>query len=218
MSRQADLARLPAIVLALSVATSALPVAARDSSQPAANRDPDARDVAMTPVTDLNLAKDEVPAVLLAAVADPYTSTSVSDCRAIETSIAELDAVLGPDMDIVVEEGDRLSTGRMAKSVVASFIPFRGILREITGAAEQERDWRAAIYAGSVRRGFLKGLGQQKGCAYPARPAFTRVTMSETPEPKQSKGRKRVASGDAPLAAETFVSEPVVQSIPPARR
>lgn len=218
MSRQADLARLPAIVLALSVATSALPVAARDSSQPAANREPDARDVAMTPVTDLNLTKDEIPAVLTAAVADPYTTANAGDCRAIESSIAELDAVLGPDMDIVGNEGDRLSTGRMAKSVVASFIPFRGILRELTGAAEQERDWRAAIYAGSVRRGFLKGLGQQKGCAYPARPAFTRVTMSERPEPQGSKGRRQPSSNEAPLPAAPFVSEPVVQAVPPTGR
>jgi hypothetical protein len=102
----------------------------------------------------------------------------------------------------------------VAKNVVASFIPFRGILRELTGAAEQERDWRAAIYAGAVRRGFLKGLGQQKGCAYPARPAFTRVAVPKVDSPAKGKTRKRVASSDE----SAFVSEPVVQPVPSAKR
>jgi hypothetical protein len=207
------------IVFAMAIAATAtaLPAAARDSDQPVATREPDAQDVAMTPLTDLNLAKDEIPAVLVAATSDPYASDGLTACPAIQAAIADLDAALGPDMDVVSGESDRLSTGRMAKSVVASFIPFRGILRELTGAAEQERDWRGAIYAGSVRRGFLKGLGQQKGCAYPARPAFTRVTILEAPTPSKRKGGKRVASKDAPTVA-TFVSEPVIQSIPSTKR
>lgn len=102
----------------------------------------------------------------------------------------------------------------MAKNVVASFIPFRGILRELSGAAGQERDWRAAIYAGSVRRGFLKGLGQQKGCAYPARPAFARVAMPDPPARTKAKAGKPTTPGGAVPPAATFVSEPVVQPVP----
>ena len=51
-----------------------------------------------------------------------------------------------------------------------SILPFRGILREVTGAAENDRALRAAYTAGMVRRGFLKGLGLGRGCKYPARP------------------------------------------------
>lgn len=218
MCRCAEVVRVPLIVLAVAAAAITPPAAARDSDQPAAAREPDAQDVAMTPLTDLNLAKDEIPAVLVNAAIDPYSSDGLTGCPAIQAGIAALDEALGPDMDIVNGESDRISTGRMAKSVVASFIPFRGILRELTGAAEQERDWRAAIYAGSIRRGFLKGLGQQKGCAYPARPAFTGVTVSQTPAPSKRKGRKRVATAEVASAATTFVSEPVVQSIPPTKR
>jgi len=178
----------------------------------------------MTPLNDLNLANDEIPALLLTAISDPYASEGLTDCRAIEVAIAGLDGALGPDIDVTSAGSDRLSPGRMAKSVVASFIPFRGVLREISGAAEQERVLRAAIYAGAVRRGFLKGLGQQKGCDYPARPAFTRVAISAPPaQPRSVRPRKgkvtvaRSATADQPLAAAqstTFVSVPVVQVIP----
>jgi hypothetical protein len=197
-------------VLAIAATAGTLPAVARDREEPIAARGPDAQDIAMTPLTDLNLKKDDIPAVLLAAATDPYESKDLNNCRALEAAITELDGALGPDMDVVIDEGDRLSTGRVAKSVVASFIPFRGILREISGAADQERDWRAAIYAGAVRRGFLKGLGQQRGCAYPARPAFARVAMPGT----KAKDAKPAAAGDTP----TFVSEPVVQSVPKPTR
>lgn len=216
MSRSARVIRAAPLALALIAATTALPASARDQDEPAAGREPDAQDVAMTPLNDLNLAKDEIPAVLLTAANDPYASEGLNKCPAIGAAIAELDGALGPDMDVALSESDRLSTGRMAKSVVASFIPFRGILREISGAAGQERDFRAAIYAGAVRRGFLKGLGQQKGCDYPARPAFARVPTPAAASP-EAKPRKRVTASAA-SDETTFVSEPVVQAVPRSQR
>lgn len=173
------------------------------------NRTPDAEDVAMTPVTDLNLKKDEIPSVLLAARADPYASVGIRNCRDIQSAIAPLDAALGPDMDVYEEEGERISAGAVAKSVVASFIPFRGILRELTGAADHKREFEAAIYAGAVRRGFLKGLGQQRGCSYPARPAATKIAAAKAP-----KATKSEAASDSSEPA-TFVSQPVVQGEQP---
>lgn len=211
MCRSAEVLRAP--VLALAALAIAAPLAARDAQETAIGRAPDAQDVAMTPLNDLNLARDELPPVLVAAAADPYANTGLTDCRAIEAAIADLDLTLGPDMDVAQSQADRLSTGRMAKSVVASFIPFRGILRELSGAAEQERTLQAAIYAGAIRRGYLKGLGEQKGCAYPARPAFARVVVA-----KPSRGSKAAAPAALPTAVAAaepapFVSEPVVQPI-----
>jgi hypothetical protein len=202
MSRSAKAFALAAIAHALLPA----PAAARDRDEPAANRMPNAEDVAMTPITDLNLAKDDIPSVLLAAQAAPYASVGISSCDDIAAAIAPLDAALGPDMDVIQGDNDRVSPGAVAKSVVASFIPFRGILRELSGAAEHQRTFQAAIYAGAVRRGYLKGLGEQKGCPYPARPAFTRVEM----------GNSKNAAPTAPHAGEPngFVSEPVVQELP----
>ena len=51
-----------------------------------------------------------------------------------------------------------------------SIIPFRSVIREISGAAAHDRRYNAAVYAGVVRRSFLKGIGQQRGCKYPSAP------------------------------------------------
>lgn len=201
------------LLTTLGAASLASPAAAAQPGDPAAIRQPDARDVAMTPLTDLNLAKDEIPAILIAAVADPYAHEGLRSCDGIAAAIADLDAVLGPDMDVHDDDRDRISWGRVATSAVGSFIPFRSVLRELTGAADHKRDFEAAIYAGAVRRGFLKGLGQQKGCAYPARPAFTRVAVApRNAKPAHAKGKPAPASG-----AVAFVSEPVVQPTPGGR-
>ena len=61
--------------------------------------------------------------------------------------------------------------GRVAKAVVGSFIPFEGVIREISGANGHDRRLQSAIAAGSARRSFRKGTGQARGCTHPARPA-----------------------------------------------
>ena len=185
------------------------PLAAQDQPQdePIRNQSPDARDVAMTPLRDLNLSKDPIPELLLAAEAAPYDATGLKKCRDIGAAIAELDAVLGPDLDVMAEDDDRLSMGRIARSAVGSLIPFRSIVREVTGAADHQRDFERAIHAAAVRRGFLKGLGQQRGCAYPARPAFARVKVNKTDQVDTEEGRKRAARKEERAAVGAGISE-----------
>lgn len=131
-----------------------------------------AGDVATTPLSDLNLKKAEVPAVLITAREKPYSLAGMTRCSSIANEVAQLDAVLGDDIDIARDDGgNTISVGRVAKSLVRSLIPFGGVIRELSGAGGQERMWNEAIYAGSVRRAFLKGIGQQRGCKYPARSA-----------------------------------------------
>ncbi|MCB2046657.1 MAG: hypothetical protein KDE32_00365 [Novosphingobium sp.] len=146
--------------------------------KPITQEDPDVVDVAKTPVTDLNIDKKEIPAILLQAQARPYSLTGLGRCSALVSEVSALDDVLGPDLDLPEEERARISAGRVAKTVVGSFIPFRGLIREVSGANDHDRKVRAAIQAGLARRGFLKGAGQAKGCAYPARPA-SRKEVSE---------------------------------------
>lgn len=201
-------------LFALAVALAPAPALARIQEEPVAGRTPDAEDVAMTPITDLNLKRDAIPPVLLAAAADPYGHSDLTTCAAIADELGRLDAVLGPDMDIARTDSDRISAGSVAKSVVASFIPFRGVIRELTGAADHQREFQAAIYAGAVRRGYLKGVGQQQGCAYPARPAFTRVTV----ENPAKTVRPAASATPSTSAGEAFVSEPVVQPVGETRR
>ena len=133
--------------------------------------EPDAGEVAKTPLRDLNIDGRDIPEVLVAAERDPYATAGLDQCNAIVADIAALDGILGADYDIAEDRGgDRISEGRIGQSVVGSILPFRGIVREVTGAAENDRRLRAAYTAGMVRRAFLKGWGLGRGCAYPARP------------------------------------------------
>jgi len=58
-------------------------------------------------------------------------------------------------------------------------IPFRGWVRKLTGAERHDKLVANAIGAGRVRRAYLKGLGEARGCNPPGTPAH----LAETPEP-----------------------------------
>ncbi|MBK6412546.1 hypothetical protein [Sphingopyxis sp.] len=116
----------------------------------------------------------EAPEKLLAIEGAPYSLAGLSKCSAIIREVTELNEVLGPDVNEIVDK-DRAkkreeTAGRVAGSVVGSIIPFRGLIGEVTGANAERRRYAAAVYAGTVRRGFLKGVGLQRGCKAPARP------------------------------------------------
>lgn len=195
-----------------ALALFAMPLAAQDQPQVVTGNDPNVREIATTPIRDLNLTRDEIPAILLQAAAAPYAADELDSCARIGAAIAQLDQVLGDDLDVQADEGDNVSVGRIARSAVGSLVPFRSIVRELTGAAAHQRAFEEAILAGAVRRGYLKGLGQQRGCAYPARPAFANVRVTATDEtpgtvnaPQVARTERRATDGT------TFVSQPVVQ-------
>jgi hypothetical protein len=125
-----------------------------------------ASDVAATPLTDMNLRKAEIPAALLAAGEAPYSIAGMSNCQRLSTGISQLDSALGEDVDIASSRGKKINVGQVAQDAVGNFIPFRGIIRQISGANEQQRKMQVAIYAGTARRGFLKGLAIARGCHY----------------------------------------------------
>lgn len=163
----------PLLLLAALTAVAACPAHAQVMPEP------DAKEVAKTPLRDLNIDARDIPEVLQAAVRDPYATAGMGRCNALVSAIAELDMVLGADYDIAEETGDkRISEGRIGQSVVGSIIPFRGLVREATGAASADRELRAAYTAGMVRRSFLKGWGLGRGCAYPARPKTLAATAA----------------------------------------
>lgn len=157
-----------------ALALAALMLAGVALAQPAAAQvipGPDATEVAKTPLRDFNIQAREIPAVLALATLDPYALAGDGSCDAMVSAIAELDQVLGADYDIAQggEDGG-MSVGMIGQGVVGAIIPFRGIVREVTGAAANDRELQAAYTGGMVRRAFLKGHGLGKGCAYPARP------------------------------------------------
>lgn len=167
-----------ALMTSLAVLIAASPVLAGDPpvSQPApekpvGERDVSAKDVATTPITDLNLRKDELPSALIYATQQAYGMSGIRTCSEIAAAVEALDAALGPDIDLPQNSSNKIQGGRVAQSVVGSFIPFRGVIRELSGANNRERDLNSAILAGVARRAFLKGTGQARRCRYPARSA-----------------------------------------------
>lgn len=116
----------------------------------------------------------EVPQKLQDIQDDPYSLSGMRGCAAIIGEVRELNEVLGPDVNEIVSKSRgkkrEETAARVAGSAIGSIIPFGGIIGEVTGANAERRRYNKAVYAGTVRRGFLKGVGLQKGCKAPGRP------------------------------------------------
>ncbi len=184
------------IQLAALLAVAAAPAAHAQSdpkpaepAKPVTDQDVSMGDAALTPVSDLNLKKDEIPALLIAAQTRPYDLTGLRQCNRLTVAVSELDTMLGPDLDLPQEERERITAGRVAQAAVGAFIPFRGLIREISGANAHERRLQAAIVAGSARRAFLKGYGEARGCKYPARSVSYETAVATTAKPVVQKPR-----------------------------
>jgi hypothetical protein len=126
-----------------------------------------AEGVARQPIKDIGLMRENPPEVLRDAQKAPYTLAGLKGCADLRRAIGELDVVLGPDVDAVDDQGDALPTRLAeagAKSIVNALIPFRGLVREASGAAEADRKFRMMVAAGMARRGYLKGVAETRKC------------------------------------------------------
>lgn len=131
------------------------------------------------PFEDFNISRKGLPPALKAAAEWPYRPPEPLDCAGVNAAVAELNAVLGPDLDALKVERSRMTRGGSAaskaalgavRSATTGWIPFRGIVRQISGAERIASDARAAVLAGFVRRAYLKGVGERLGCPVPASP------------------------------------------------
>ncbi len=123
--------------------------------------------IASQPARDIGVVKTRVPPLLERAADAPYTMAGTSSCARIAASIHALNAVLGADFDDTdTPRGNRAGTIAKAggAALIDSIIPFRGIVREVSGAANAERRVQLAKFAGVARRGFLRGLYRARGC------------------------------------------------------
>lgn len=120
------------------------------------------------PLADFNINQAAIPDSLRKAVEDPY-ALSADSCAAMASEIAGLDLALGPDLDAdTVKTTKRGMASRAAAGAVrrlaVSWIPYRGVVRTLTGAEAHARKSQDAALAGAVRRAYLKGLGERDGC------------------------------------------------------
>lgn len=137
---------------------------------------------ASAPLHDLNVLRTKIPQPLLEALADPYgRPPGRLNCEDIEVMLVPLNNALGADLDEpakdesdVLPRGEGFTLGAMA-GAASSAIPFRGWIRKLTGAEQHDKYVQDAITAGAVRRAYLKGLGEAKGCPPPATPSHVKA-------------------------------------------
>jgi hypothetical protein len=149
-------------------------------------------DSATSPLEDLNLRRITIPAVLQRAVKNPYDLQGLDRCEQIAAEVGRLDEALGRDLDEAPPPDRRSRVQKAAsaahdaaavgvKSEVDHYIPFRGWIRMLSGAARHDKKVQAAIRAGDVRRGYLKGVGMRRNCAPPAAPSWFKPAPAPQP-------------------------------------
>lgn len=117
------------------------------------------------PFKDLGVIRQSVPEVLTKASAAPYAVDDPVDCTAVATEVAALDAALGPDLDAAAADKGGVAADVALDALRGALaLPFRGIVRRISGAERRDRARVAAVLAGMVRRGYLKGLVRGARC------------------------------------------------------
>lgn len=150
----------------------------------------------------LGLTGPEVPQALKDAQADPYALPPRLDCATLYRYVADLDHVLGPDLDTPQMKAEKSKTEDLMAGVRA-VLPYGGIVRTITGAGKKEQALVNAALAAWERRGYLKGLAHSRGCsvggvAAPAaaavRPAPPAPTPTATTPPKKTTKKKKKSS------------------------
>ena len=136
-----------------------------------------------SPLRDLNVMRTKIPPILLRSLEDPYARPPRGwKCPALAALVRPLDGALGPDIDRVpagdenlLERGRTTALGAAA-DFASDAIPFRGWVRKLSGAEGHDRLVQSAIVAGNVRRAYLKGLGEARGCPPPATPSHERAS------------------------------------------
>ncbi len=125
-----------------------------------------AGDAATQPLEDFNLKSHKIPAELLIARDAPYKMEGLESCMSLQGEIVALNDVLGPDADAEADEtGVMRGALKTGGNLLSGFIPFRGVVRALSGANEKRAEMEAAIYAGIARRSYLKGYSAAKNCS-----------------------------------------------------
>jgi hypothetical protein len=187
-NQSACLARHVAI-LGLAILSLAACSSGPDISNRANNGANELIDAATGPLEDLNLKRKDIPPVLEALLTDPYAHPKKMECKAIQEELTQLDDLLGPDYDsgkiklqLASANSDEIKlpempdtdtlvdTGEsMAHDGIMGFIhsqtnimPFRSLIRLVSGADRHEKEVKQAYQAGQLRRAYLKGVAEDR--------------------------------------------------------
>lgn len=185
---------------------------------------------AQAPLRDMNLVRTKIPPVLLEAMADPYARPRGKKitCDTLIMLVAPLDLALGEDVDRrpaeenedLLDRGKRMA-GNSALGAVASaaqdLIPMRGWVRKLSGAEKHDGLVQHAMASGAIRRAYLKGLGEARGCDPPATPQHLAKPAAAVVE-KRFPWMKDAPVVEAPDADTQVVDAPPIDPAPPAKK
>jgi hypothetical protein len=140
-----------------------------------------------SPLVDLNIKRETIPQALQDIAGNPYVLDDKPKCSQLAGDVAALDAMLGPDMQknkrtklasegsltdaasvsSYTQEGASMLQNEAIGFVAgkASIIPFRGLVRRITGASDHAKEVALAYESGKLRRAYLKGMMSAMKCA-----------------------------------------------------
>jgi len=179
---QSPTATAPATTPPAPVATPAPPPAADQMKTSDEVKRESVQGAATAPLRDLNVLQVKIPEILLHTLADPYARPPRGwKCSELIAIVQPLDDVLGPDIDRIppgdenLMDRSRETALGAAADLASDAIPFRGWVRKLSGAERHDKLVQSAIIAGNVRRAYLKGLGETKGCNPPATPSHERA-------------------------------------------
>lgn len=177
------------VLTMLAMLVAAEPATAAEPPKSGEQKDEASRQIenAVTqPIADVNLKRKEIPPILAEAQNNPYSLAGIRKCGDVIAGVNALNAVLGPDFDTpvnaTVATKRRKAIVNVAGGFIKGLVPFRSIIREISGANKADQEFSEAVYAGLVRRGFLKGYGRSRGCKPPGAPFPVRAKAAAQPE------------------------------------
>ena len=124
---------------------------------------------ATRPLRDFNVMKPKIAPELAAIMAKPYAIRGLQNCRRLNVEVNRMTALVGPDVDdpALVGKKGRSPVEQLfdsAEGITGSLIPGQGIIRQLTGANKAARQAAAARLAGQLRRSYIKGIMQARGC------------------------------------------------------
>lgn len=163
----------PLLITPLAVTTPALGQQAAPAASPKERSDIDKvgdtlENIGTKPLKDLNIIKPEVAPEIERIMAAPYSLKGIRTCAQFRSAVGKLTTVLGPDVDSPQVQSKDKSPAEVAlslgESAAGGIIPFTGVIRRLSGAEARQKYAQAAIFAGAVRRAYLKGTARAKGC------------------------------------------------------
>ncbi|MGB0907752.1 MAG: hypothetical protein ACPGVT_09685 [Maricaulaceae bacterium] len=127
---------------------------------------------ATTPLRDLNITQAPIPSQL-DTLSNPYGTDTHISCGAVLAEAQALNAAITDNLP--KNPGSRHDKNTRAgnlgnamdagvKAISISPIPFRGVVRFLSGATYHERDIMRADQKGRERLGFLIGIGAANRC------------------------------------------------------